>query len=52
MTNLEKIMKDKDISAKTKFRVSQAVVFRLVTYNWESCIPRKYKRNKIDFFEW
>lgn len=51
MTNLEKIMKDKDISAKTKFRVSQEAVFLLVTYKWENCILRKSKRNKIDSFE-
>lgn len=35
MTNLEKSKKDKDISVKTKIRVSQAVVSLVVTYNWK-----------------
>ena len=51
MTNLDSILKSRDITLPTKVRLVKAVVFPVVTYGWESWIVKKAERQRIDAFE-
>ena len=51
MTNLDSILKSKDISLSTKVCLVKAVVFPVVTYGCESWTIRKAERRRIDAFE-
>ena len=51
MTNLDSILKSKDITLPTKVRVVQAVVFPVVMYGCESWTVKKAERRRIDAFE-
>ena len=51
MTNLDSILKSKDIPLSTKVRLVKAVVFPVVTYGCESWTIRKAERRRIDAFE-
>ena len=51
MTNLESILKSKDITLPTKVPLVKAMVFPVVTYGCESWIVKKAKHQKIDAFE-
>ena len=51
MTNLDSILKSRDITLPTKVRLVKAVVFPVVTYGCESWTVKKAERRKIDAFE-
>ena len=51
MTNLESILKSRDITLPTKFRLVKAMVFPVVTYGCESWIIKKAEHRRIDDFE-
>ena len=51
MTNLESILKSRDITLPTKVRLVKAVVFPVVMYRCESWTIRKVECPRIDAFE-
>ena len=51
MTNLDSILKSRDITLPTKVRLVKAVVFPVVMYGCESWTVKKAERQKIDAFE-
>ena len=51
MTNLESILKSRDITLPTKVRLVKAVVFPGVMYGCESCTVKKAECRRIDAFE-
>ena len=51
MTNLDSILKSRDITLSTKFRPVKAVVFPVVIYRCESWTVKKAERQRIDAFE-
>ena len=51
MTNLDSILKSRDITLPTKVRVVKAMVFSVVMYGCESCTVKKAERQRIDAFE-
>ena len=51
MTGLHRVMKDKEISMRTKVRLVKALVFPVMMYGCESWTIRKSERRKIDAFE-
>ena len=51
MTNLDSILKDRDITLSTKVRLVKAMVFPVVTYGCESWTVKKAERQRIDAFE-
>ena len=51
MTNLESILKSRDITLPTKVHLVKAMVFPVVTYGCESCTIKKAECWKIDAFE-
>ena len=51
MTNLESILKSRDITLPTKVLLVKAMVFPVVTYGCESWTVRKAERQRIDAFE-
>ena len=51
MTNLDVILKSRDITWPTKVCLVKAMVFPLVTYGCESWTVKKVERRKIDAFE-
>ena len=51
MTNLESILKSRDITLPTKVRLVKAMVFPLVMYGYESWTVKKAERWRIDAFE-
>ena len=51
MTNLDSILKSRDITLRTKVHVVGAVVFPVVMYECESWTVKKAKRQRIDAFE-
>ena len=51
MTNLESILKSRDITLPTKVRLVKAVVFPVVMYGCESWTIKKAERPRIDAFE-
>ena len=51
MTNLDSILKIRDITLPTKVRLVKAMVFPVVTYGCESWIIKKAERWRIDVFE-
>ena len=52
MTNLDSILKNRDITLLTKAHLVKAVVFPVVMYGCESWTIKKAERPKIDAFEW
>ena len=50
MTNLDSILKSRDITLPTKDRVVKAVVFPVVMYGCESWTVKKAERQRIDAF--
>ena len=52
MTNLDSILKNRDITLPTKAHLVKAVVFPVVMYGCESWTIKKAERPKIDAFEW
>ena len=51
MTNLNSILKSRDITFPTKVRLVKAMVFPVVMYGCESWTIKKAKRQRIDAFE-
>ena len=51
MTNLDSILKSRDITLSTKVHLVKAVVFPVVMYGCESWIIKKAERQRIDAFE-
>ena len=52
MTNLDSILKSRDITWSTKFRLVKAMVFPVVMYGCESWTVKKAERQRIDFELW
>ena len=51
MTNLDSILKSRDITLSTKVRLVKAVVFPVVMYGCESWTVKKAEHQRIDAFE-
>ena len=51
MTNLESILKSRDITLLTKIHIVKATVFPVVMYGCESWTVKKAERSRIDAFE-
>ena len=51
MTNLDSILKSKDITLPTKVHLVKAIVFPVVMYECESWTIKKAERRRIDAFE-
>ena len=51
MTNLDSVLKSRDITLSTKFRLVKAMVFPIVMYGYESWTIKKAERRKIYVFE-
>ena len=51
MTNLDNILKSRDITLSTKVHLIKAVVFPVVMYGYESWTIKKAERQRIDAFE-
>ena len=51
MTNLDSIIKNRDITLPTKVHLVKAIVFPVVMYGCESWTVKKGERRRIDAFE-
>ena len=51
MTNLDSILKSRDITLPTKVRLVKAMVFLVVMYGCESWTVKKSEHQRIDAFE-
>ena len=51
MTNLDSILKSRDITLSTKFHLVKAMVFPVVMYGCESCTVKKAEHRRIDAFQ-
>ena len=52
MTNLDSILKSRDITVSTKVRLVKAMVFPAVLYGFESWTIKKVEHRRIDAFEY
>ena len=51
MTNLDSILKSRDITLVTNVCLVKAMVFPVVTYGWEGWTIKKAERQRTDAFE-
>ena len=51
MTNLDSMLKSRDLTLLTKVRIDKAMVFPVVMYGCESWTVKKAERQRIDAFE-
>ena len=51
MTNVDSILKSRDITLLTKVHLVKAMVFPVVMYGCESCTVKKAEHQRIDAFE-
>ena len=51
MTNLDSILKNRDITLPTKIRLVKAIAFPVAMYGRESWTVKKAERRRIDAFE-
>ena len=51
MTNLDSILKSRDITLPTKVHLVKAMVFQVVMYGCENWAVKKAERGRIDAFE-
>ena len=51
MSNLDSILKSRDITSPTKVRLVKAMVFLVVMYGYESWTIKKAEHQRIDAFE-
>ena len=51
MTNLDSILKSRDVTLPTKVCLVKAMVFPVVVYGCESCTVKKVERQRIDALE-
>ena len=52
MTNLDSILKSRDMTLPTKVHLVKAMVFPVVMYGCESWTIKKVECQRIDAFEW
>ena len=52
MTNLDRILKCRDVTLLTKVHLVKAMVFPVVMYGCESWIIKKAEHQRIDAFEY
>ena len=52
MTNLDSILKSRDITLSTKVHLVKAMVFPVAMYRCESWTIKEAERKRIDAFEW
>ena len=48
MTNLDSVLKGRDITLPTKVRIVKGMVFLVVTYGWDSWAIKKAEHRKVD----
>ena len=51
MTNLDSILKNRDLTLPTKVHLVKAMVFPVAMYGYESLTVNKVERQRIDAFE-
>ena len=51
MTILDSVLKSRDITLLTKIHLVKAMIFPVVIYEYQSCIIKKIKYQRIDAFE-
>ena len=51
MTNLDSVLKSRDITLLTKVRTVKDIVFPVVTYGCESWTVKKSEHQRFDVFE-
>ena len=51
MTNLDNILKSRDITLLTKVHLVKAIIFPVVMYGWEIWTIKKAEHQRIDAFE-
>ena len=51
MTNLDSVLKSRDITLLTKVCIVKAMVFPVVKYDFKSWTMKKAKHQRIDAFE-
>ena len=51
MSNLDSILKSRDITLSTKVHLVKAMVFQAIMYGCESLIIKKAERRRIDVFQ-
>ena len=51
MTNIDSMLKSRDVTLLTKVRLVKAMVFPVVMYGCESWTVKKAERQSIDAFE-
>ena len=51
MTNIDSILKSRDITLPTKVHLVKAMVFPVIMYEYESRTVKKAERQRIDAFE-
>ena len=51
MTNLDSVLKSRDITSPTKVHLVKAMVFPVVKYRCQSWTVKKAERRRIDAFE-
>ena len=51
VTNLDSILKSRDVTLATKVRIVKAMVFPVVMYGYESCTIKKAECQRMDAFE-
>ena len=52
MTNLDSILKSRDITLPTKVHIVKVMVFPVVMYGYKSWDIKKAERQRIDAFQW
>ena len=52
MTNLESVLKSRDIPLPTKVHIVKAIVFPIVMYGCESWTIKKAEHRRIDVLNW
>ena len=51
VTNLDSVLKSRDITLQTKVRIVKAMVFPVVTYSCESWTLKKAEHQRIEAFQ-
>ena len=51
MTNLDSLLKSRDITLPTKVHLVKAILFQVIVYGYESWIIKKAECQRIDAFE-
>ena len=51
MTNVDKVLKSRDVTLPTKVGIVKAMVFPVVMYRCESCTVKKAECQRINIFE-